>query len=93
MIHRQTRKHVPFSRWFTLLICALPALLAFEDSSVAVGETARLFVFTGLKAQEMVLEILADPVEPNLTDNQTGEVEELLIRAEEELRDLEVRRS
>ena len=26
---------------------ALPAMLGFESSSVAVGETARLFVFTG----------------------------------------------
>jgi len=39
---------------------ALPAMLEFEKSSVAVGETARLFVFTGLKAQEMVLEIFRD---------------------------------
>jgi uncharacterized protein YfaS (alpha-2-macroglobulin family) len=39
---------------------ALPALLRFDRSSVAVGETARLFVFTGLKAQEMVLEIFRD---------------------------------
>ncbi len=39
---------------------ALPALLAFERSSVAVGETARLLVFTGLKAQEMVLEVFRD---------------------------------
>jgi len=36
---------------------ALPALLQFEHGSVAVGETARLFVFTGFRAQEMVLEI------------------------------------
>ena len=39
---------------------ALPALLRFDRSSVAVGETARLFVFTGLKAQEMVLDIYRD---------------------------------
>jgi uncharacterized protein YfaS (alpha-2-macroglobulin family) len=39
---------------------ALPSLLAFESPSVAVGETARLFVFTGLKAQDMVLEIYRD---------------------------------
>jgi uncharacterized protein YfaS (alpha-2-macroglobulin family) len=39
---------------------ALPALLRFDRSSAAVGETARLFVFTGLKAQEMVLEIYRD---------------------------------
>ena len=39
---------------------ALPALLRFDRSLVAVGETARLFVFTGLKAQEMVLEIFRD---------------------------------
>ena len=39
---------------------ALPALLRFERSSVAVGETARLFVFTGFRAQEMVLEIYRD---------------------------------
>jgi uncharacterized protein YfaS (alpha-2-macroglobulin family) len=39
---------------------ALPAMLDFENRSVAVGETARLFVFTGLKAQEMVLEIYRD---------------------------------
>jgi len=39
---------------------ALPAVLRFDRSSVAVGETARLFVFTGLKAQEMVLEIFRD---------------------------------
>ncbi len=39
---------------------ALPALLRFDRSSVAVGETARLLVFTGLKAQEMVLEIFRD---------------------------------
>ncbi|MEJ2189323.1 MAG: alpha-2-macroglobulin family protein, partial [Acidobacteriota bacterium] len=36
---------------------ALPALLHFERGTVAVGETARLFVFTGFRAQEMVLEI------------------------------------
>jgi uncharacterized protein YfaS (alpha-2-macroglobulin family) len=39
---------------------ALPALLRFDRSSAAVGETARLFVFTGLRAQEMVLEIFRD---------------------------------
>jgi uncharacterized protein YfaS (alpha-2-macroglobulin family) len=39
---------------------ALPAMLGFESSSVAVGGTARLFVFTGLKAQDMVLEIYRD---------------------------------
>jgi len=39
---------------------ALPAMLEFEESSVSVGETARLFVFTGLRAQEMVLEIFRD---------------------------------
>jgi hypothetical protein len=33
---------------------ALPSVLAFESPSVAVGETARLFVFTGFKAQDMV---------------------------------------
>jgi len=38
----------------------LPALLRFDRSSVAVGETARLFVFTGLKAQEMELEVYRD---------------------------------
>ena len=39
---------------------ALPALLAFDRTSVGVGETARLVVFTGLKAQEMVLEVFRD---------------------------------
>jgi len=39
---------------------ALPAMLGFESSSVAVGETARLFVFTGFRAQDMVLEIYRD---------------------------------
>ncbi len=39
---------------------ALPAVLTFDRSSAAVGETARLFVYTGLKAQEMVLEIFRD---------------------------------
>jgi uncharacterized protein YfaS (alpha-2-macroglobulin family) len=39
---------------------ALPAMLGFESSSVEVGETARLFVFTGLRAQDMVLEIYRD---------------------------------
>jgi uncharacterized protein YfaS (alpha-2-macroglobulin family) len=39
---------------------ALPAMLDFESPSVVVGETARLFVFTGLKAQDMVLEIYRD---------------------------------
>jgi hypothetical protein len=39
---------------------ALPSQLVFESASVAVGETARLFVFTGLKAQDMVLEIYRD---------------------------------
>ncbi|MFV2073872.1 MAG: alpha-2-macroglobulin family protein, partial [Thermoanaerobaculales bacterium] len=39
---------------------ALPALLRFERSSVAVGERARLLVFTGFKAQDMVLEIYRD---------------------------------
>jgi uncharacterized protein YfaS (alpha-2-macroglobulin family) len=39
---------------------ALPAMLGFESSSVAVGETARLFAFTGFKAQDMVLEIYRD---------------------------------
>jgi len=39
---------------------ALPALLAFESPSVTVGKTARLFAFTGLKAQDMVLEIHRD---------------------------------
>jgi uncharacterized protein YfaS (alpha-2-macroglobulin family) len=39
---------------------ALPAMLDFEKSSVTVGETARLFVFTGFRAQDMVLEIYRD---------------------------------
>lgn len=39
---------------------ALPALLRFESSSAGVGETARLLVFTGFKAQEMVLEVFRD---------------------------------
>jgi uncharacterized protein YfaS (alpha-2-macroglobulin family) len=39
---------------------ALPALLRFERSTAAVGDTARLLVFTGFKAQEMVLEIFRD---------------------------------
>jgi len=39
---------------------ALPAMLGFESSSVTVGETARLFVFTGFRAQDMVLEIYRD---------------------------------
>jgi uncharacterized protein YfaS (alpha-2-macroglobulin family) len=39
---------------------ALPSVLAFKRQSVAVGETARLFVFTGLRAQEMALEIFRD---------------------------------
>jgi uncharacterized protein YfaS (alpha-2-macroglobulin family) len=39
---------------------ALPALLSFESASVDVGETARLLVFTGLRAQDMVLEIYRD---------------------------------
>ncbi len=39
---------------------ALPAFLRFDNASVGVGDTARLFVFTGLKAQEMVLEIYRD---------------------------------
>ena len=39
---------------------ALPAILGFESSSAAVGETARLFVFTGFRAQDMVLEIYRD---------------------------------
>ncbi len=39
---------------------ALPALLRFERSSAAVGETARLLVHTGFKAQEMVLELYRD---------------------------------
>ena len=38
----------------------LPMLLAFETSSVEVGGTARLLVHTGLKAQEMVLEVYRD---------------------------------
>ena len=38
----------------------LPVLLRFEQSSVEVGGTARLLVHTGLKAQEMVLEIYRD---------------------------------
>jgi uncharacterized protein YfaS (alpha-2-macroglobulin family) len=39
---------------------ALPAYLRFDRASAAVGETARLFVFTGFKAQDMVLEIFRD---------------------------------
>ncbi len=39
---------------------ALPANLMFERSSVPVGETARLLVGSGLKDQEMVLEIFRD---------------------------------
>jgi uncharacterized protein YfaS (alpha-2-macroglobulin family) len=39
---------------------ALPSVLAFESPSVAVGEKARLFVFTGLRAQDMVLEVYRD---------------------------------
>jgi len=38
----------------------LPVVLGFEQSSVAVGGTARLLVHTGLKGQEMVLEIYRD---------------------------------
>jgi uncharacterized protein YfaS (alpha-2-macroglobulin family) len=38
----------------------LPAVLNFENPSVVVGDTARLFVFTGLRAQDMVLEIHRD---------------------------------
>lgn len=39
---------------------AMPAHLVFERPAVAVGETARLLVYTGLVAQEMVLEIHRD---------------------------------
>jgi uncharacterized protein YfaS (alpha-2-macroglobulin family) len=39
---------------------ALPSVLAFDTTSAAVGETVRLFVFTGFRAQEMVLEIFRD---------------------------------
>ena len=39
---------------------ALPAILMIERSSVPVGETARLLVGSGLKDQEMVLEIFRD---------------------------------
>ena len=39
---------------------SLPALMRFDRPSASVGETARLFVFTGLKAQDMVLEIFRD---------------------------------
>jgi hypothetical protein len=39
---------------------ALPSVLAFESPSVTVGEKARLFVFTGLRAQDMVLEVYRD---------------------------------
>ena len=38
----------------------LPAMLRFERTAVEVGDTARLLVHTGLKAQEMVLEIYRD---------------------------------
>jgi len=38
----------------------LPLVLRFEQSSVEVGGTARLLVHTGLKAQQMVLEIYRD---------------------------------
>ncbi len=38
----------------------LPMVLRFERSSVEVGGTARLLVHTGLKAQEMVLEVYRD---------------------------------
>jgi uncharacterized protein YfaS (alpha-2-macroglobulin family) len=38
----------------------LPMVLLFETSSVEVGGTARLLVHTGLKAQQMVLEIFRD---------------------------------
>ncbi len=55
----ETRHHLVVSgRKRTPL--ALPALLRFDRSSAAVGETARLFVFTGLRAQEMVLEVFRD---------------------------------
>ena len=43
------------------------------------------------RAAEMVRDILAALVEPRLTDYQSGEVESLLVRAEEALKDLEVR--
>ena len=39
---------------------ALPEFLRFDRSTVGVGEMARLFVFTGLRAQEMVLEVYRD---------------------------------
>ncbi len=42
---------------------ALPELLRFDRSTVRVGETARLFVFTGFRAQEMVLEVFRDGAE------------------------------
>ncbi len=38
----------------------LPMLIGFETSSVEVGGTARLLIHTGLKAQQMVLEIYRD---------------------------------
>ena len=38
----------------------VPAVLAFERSSVEVGGTARLLVHTGLRAQQMVLEVFRD---------------------------------
>ena len=39
---------------------SLPMVIGFEASSVEVGGTARLLVHTGLKAQQMVLEIYRD---------------------------------
>ncbi len=39
---------------------SLPMVIGFEASSVEVGGTARLLIHTGLKAQQMVLEIYRD---------------------------------
>ncbi len=38
----------------------LPMVVGFERSAVEVGQTARLLVHTGLKAQQMVLEVYRD---------------------------------
>jgi hypothetical protein len=65
---------------------ALPAVLLAESASVRVGETARLFVWSGIPGQRMTLEIDRDgrPVERReMTGGESAALVEIRIREED----------
>ena len=83
MIHRQTRKHVPFSRWFTVLICALPALLAACNAPTsAPEEEIRHWVSRGIEAAEnkerRALMAMVSPAYADARGNDRDNIEKLL---------------